>query len=251
VQAVAEANPRTVVVLSNGSVVAVSPWQDQVPALVEGWLMGQAGGAAIVDLLLGEADPSGRLAETLPVRLEDNPTIGMFPGEGGHVRYGEGLLIGYRWRDAHRMPVAYPFGHGLSYTAFEHDGLAVEVVEDGADPHVRVRFQVRNAGARAGTETVQVYVRHHDAPVYRPEQELRGSARVRLDPGEAASIEIELDARAFAYWDTTGQRWHVAPGDYEVRVGASSRDIQLRKTVTLAGVATPRPVTGTRTLPRG
>jgi beta-glucosidase len=235
VQAIADANPNVVVVLSNGSVVTLDPWQDRVRGLLEAWLGGQAGGAAIADLLTGGAEPSGRLGETIPVRYEDNPTIGNFPGEQGKVRYGEGLLIGYRWYDAHRLPVAYPFGHGLGYTTFSVEDLAVTVEADGASPRVVVESTVRNTGDRRGTETVQVYVTDPAAAVYRPEQELRGFARTTLEPGASERVRIELDARAFAYWDVSRGRFVVEGGAFEVRVGASSRDIRATATIELAG----------------
>ncbi|MGA4541398.1 glycoside hydrolase family 3 C-terminal domain-containing protein [Uniformispora flossi] len=232
--AVADANARVVVVLSNGSVVSVAPWQDRASAVLEGWLLGQAGGSAVADLLLGTANPSGRLAETIPVRYEDNPTIGAFPGELGHVRYAEGLLIGYRWYDAHRMPVAYPFGHGLSYTDFRYDGLTV-TVEDGADPRVTVSLTVTNTGDRTGTETVQVYVTDPESGVYRPEQELRAFTRVTLAPGESAPVELVLERRAFAFWHPTVNAWTVEGGAFGIRVGSSSRDIRCETVVDLAG----------------
>jgi beta-glucosidase len=233
--AVADANPRVVVVLSNGSVVTVAPWQERAQALLEGWLLGQAGGSATADLLVGAAVPSGRLAETVPVRYEDNPTIGAFPGEHGRVRYGEGLLIGYRWYDAHRLPVAYPFGHGLSYTTFEYGDLAVTVREDGGQPAVEVELTVTNTGDRAGKETVQVYVTDPEATVYRPEQELKAFAQVTLEPGESAPVRLALGARAFAFWHEPARRWVVEGGAFGVRVGASSRDIRLEATVELGG----------------
>ena len=233
--AVAEVNPRVVVVLSNGSVVTVAPWQDRAQAVLEGWLLGQAGGSATADLLLGAADPVGRLAETVPVRYADNPALGNFPGEQGHVRYGEGLLIGYRWYDAHRLEVAYPFGHGLSYTTFGYSDLAVTVLADGDDPRVEVRLTVTNTGDRAGRETVQVYVTDPQATVYRPEQELRAFAQVSLAPGESAPVTVTLDSRAFAFWHSTARNWVVEGGEFGVRVGASSRDIRLVGTVTLSG----------------
>ncbi|NUU25049.1 MAG: beta-glucosidase, partial [Streptomycetaceae bacterium] len=233
--AVADANPRVVVVLSNGSAVTVAPWQDRAPALLEAWLLGQAGGTAVADLLLGAAEPSGRLAETIPVRCEDNPTVGAFPGEFGTVRYGEGLLIGYRWYDAHRLPVAYPFGHGLSYTTFEHRALTAEVVEDGAEPRVEVRVTVRNTGERVGTETVQVYVSDPESTVYRPEQELRAFARVALEPGQEETVTLTLGRRAFAFWHEDVDAWVVEGGVFGIRAGASSRDIRNETTVELAG----------------
>ncbi|MGW4945856.1 glycoside hydrolase family 3 C-terminal domain-containing protein [Actinoplanes sp. NPDC004185] len=241
--AVADANRRVVVVLSNGSVVTVAPWQDRAQAVLEGWLLGQAGGSATADLLLGAADPAGRLAETVPVRFADNPTIGAFPGELGHVRYGEGLLIGYRWYDAHRLEVAYPFGHGLSYTSFGYSDLSVTVLADGGDPRVEVSLTVTNTGTRPGRETVQLYVTDPQASVYRPEQELRAFTQVALGPGESAPVTLTLGARAFAFWHEAARSWVVEGGEFGVRVGASSRDIRLTGTVTLAGQGYAVPLT--------
>ncbi|MEU8230635.1 glycoside hydrolase family 3 C-terminal domain-containing protein [Actinoplanes sp. NPDC048967] len=246
--AVADANPRVVVVLSNGSVVTVAPWQDRAQAVLEGWLLGQAGGSATADLLLGAADPAGRLAETVPVRFADNPTIGAFPGELGHVRYGEGLLIGYRWYDAHRLEVAYPFGHGLSYTSFGYSDLAVSVPADGDDPRVEVTLTVTNTGTRPGRETVQLYVTDPQASVYRPEQELRAFTQVALGPGESAPVTLTLGARAFAFWHEAARSWVVEGGEFGVRVGASSRDIRLTGTVTLAGQGYAVPLTAESTV---
>ena len=233
--AVAEANQDVVVVLSNGSVVTLHPWQDEVRAVLEGWLLGQAGGSAVADLLLGAVAPSGRLAETVPLHFRDNPTVGAFPGEHGRVRYGEGLLIGYRWYDAHGLEVAYPFGHGLSYTTFAYADLSTVVHDDGADSAVEVSLTVTNTGPRAGREVVQVYVRDVEASVSRPEQELKAFAKVALDPGESARVRLRLDARAFAFWHTPLRRWVVEGGAFEVRVGASSRDVRLTAHVELAG----------------
>jgi beta-glucosidase len=246
--AVADANPRVVVVLSNGSVVTVAPWQDRAQAVLEGWLLGQAGGSATADLLLGAADPAGRLAETVPVRFEDNPAIGAFPGELGHVRYGEGLLIGYRWYDAHRLEVAYPFGHGLSYTTFGYRDLAVTVLADGDEPRVEVSLTVANTGDRAGRETIQVYVTDPQASVYRPEQELRAFAQVSLAPGESAPVRVTLDARAFAFWHESARAWVVEGGEFGIRVGSSSRDIRLTGTVTLSGQGYLVPLTADSTV---
>ncbi|AGL15656.1 glycoside hydrolase family 3 C-terminal domain-containing protein [Actinoplanes sp. N902-109] len=231
--AVADINDTVVVVLSNGSAVTVAPWQHRAKAILEGWLLGQAGGAATADLLLGVANPAGKLAETLPLRFEDNPTIGTFPGEHGHVRYGEGLLIGYRWYDAHRLDVAYPFGHGLSYTSFSYSDLAVS--ED------RVTLTVTNTGDRDGAEVVQVYVTDPQASVFRPEQELRGFARVFLAAGASQTVTVPLGRRAFAFWHPALRRWTVEGGEFGIRVGSSSRDIRLEATLNLPGdtVVTP------------
>ena len=246
--AVAEANGNLVVVLSNGSVVTLHPWQDRAKAIVEGWLLGQAGGSALADLLTGRVNPSGKLAETIPLRYEDNPTIGAFPGELGRVRYAEGPLIGYRWYDAHRMRVAYPFGHGLSYTTFDYSGLEVTVDADDAEPHVTARLTVTNTGTRAGKETVQLYVSDPRSSVQRPEQELKAFAKIALQPGESTRVTLELGSRAFAYWHTPLGRWVVEGGAFELRVGASSRDIRLSTVIDLAGQDITSPLTPESTI---
>ncbi|NTW42075.1 MAG: beta-glucosidase, partial [Cellulomonadaceae bacterium] len=233
-RAVADANPRVVVVLSNGSVVSIAPWADRAQAILEGWLLGQAGGSATADLLLGTANPSGRLAETIPLQLEHTPSHGAFPGENGQVRYGEGLLIGYRWYDTHHLPVAYPFGHGLSYTSFAYTGPVVRV-HDEPEPRVDVTVTVTNTGERAGTETVQLYVTDPRSTVQRPEQELRAFRRVHLEPGETAVVTVTLGRRAFAFWHTGVGRWVIEGGAFEVRVGASSRDVRGTATFELTG----------------
>ena len=241
-EAVAAVNERVVVVLSNGSAVTVEPWQAHAPALLEGWLLGQAGGGALADLLLGEVDPSGRLTETLPLRHAQTPAVGSFPGEHGTVRYGEGLLIGYRWYDSRELDVAYPFGHGLSYTTFEYTDLATEVSEAGGASRVEVSVSVTNAGARAGREVVQVYVSDPESSVFRPAQELKGFAAVALEAGETRRVRVPLDARAFSWWHVGSSRWVLEGGAFEVRVGASSRDVRLSTVVELAGEAVVEPL---------
>jgi beta-glucosidase len=248
-EAVAQVTREVVVVLSNGAAVTVHPWQRHARAVLEGWLLGQAGGSAVADLLTGRAAPSGRLAETIPLRAGDTPTVGTFPGEHGHVRYGEGLLIGYRWYDTRELTVAYPFGHGLTYTDFAWSDVEVTVRRDTpaapgatthtADDDARVRVEaavtITNTGDRAGRETVQVYVSDPASTVHRPAQELRGFAGVELAPGESRRVTVPLDARAFAFWDVRLQRWVVEGGAFEVRLGASSRDLRGRAVVDLAG----------------
>ena len=218
------------------------PWQDSVRAVLEGWLLGQAGGRATADLLLGAASPSGKLAETLPLAYEHNPSIGNFPGEDGVVRYGEGLLIGYRWYDTHRLDVAYPFGHGLSYTTFAYSDLVTRVHDDGARTSVEVTCRVTNTGTRAGREIVQVYVSNPGSSVFRPEQELKGFAAISLDAGASAEVHVTLDARAFSHWHTAASRWTLEGGSFEVRIGASSRDIRLTTALQLAGEAIVDPL---------
>jgi beta-glucosidase len=174
------------------------------------------------------------MAETLPLRQVDNPTVGAFPCEHERVRYGEGLLIGYRWYDSRRMDVAYPFGHGLSYTRFQYSDVEVEV-QDDVDTVVAVSVTLTNAGDRAGQETVQVYVADPDSEVFRPEQELKGFAKVSLQPGASTRVTIGLDARAFSWWHTSLHRWVVESGTFQVRVGSSSRDIRGTVTIELPG----------------
>ncbi|MDE3133131.1 MAG: glycoside hydrolase family 3 C-terminal domain-containing protein [Acidobacteriota bacterium] len=240
---IADVNPNVVVVLSNGAAVVTSAWDHRARALLEGWLLGQAGGRGLADVLLGKVSPSGRLAETIPRRLSDNPALGNFPGEHSIVRYGEGLLIGYRWYDAHELAVSYPFGHGLSYTSFEYSDLDVEVLDVGADPRVEVSLTVTNTGARAGAEVVQLYVGDPVAGVYRPMQELRGFRKVALEPGASSRVTIELDKRAFAYWHVARGGWVVEGGEFQLRVGASSRDIRLTETIMLSGGDVSAPLT--------
>ncbi|MGI5191700.1 glycoside hydrolase family 3 C-terminal domain-containing protein [Promicromonospora sp. CA-289599] len=248
-EAVAAVNPRVVVVLANGSAVSVAPWQDLAPAVVEGWLGGQAGGSGVVDVLLGAVNPAGRLAETLPLRLVDNPSYGNFPGELGHVRYGEGVLVGYRWYDARELDVAYPFGHGLSYTTFAYDGVAAEVLSTdggGADTsgsgggtdgaaRVRVRATVTNTGDRAGAEVVQVYVGDPVSQVQRPERELKAFAKIHLAPGESREVTLDLTARDLSYWHPVLRRWVLEGGEFVVSAGASSRDLRGSATVVVDG----------------
>jgi beta-glucosidase len=241
-RAVAAVNPRVVVVLANGSAVSVE-WQDDAAAVLETWLGGQAGGSAVADLLLGVRNPSGRLAETIPHRVEDTPAFGNFPGDHGHVRYGEGVLIGYRWYDTRLVDVAYPFGHGLSYTTFGYSDVAATLSGEGAESSVEVTATITNTGAVAGSETVQVYVGDPDAAVLRPTRELKAFAKVALEPGASRTVTFTLTARDLSYWHPELRRWVVGGGRTVVEVGASSRDV--RGTVEVA--VTGEPVWGTLT----
>lgn len=224
-EAVAAVSPRVVVVLANGSAVSV-PWRGHAAAILETWLGGQAGGSAVADLLRGTRTPSGRLTETIPHRITDTPAFGNFPGEAGHVRYGEGVLVGYRWYDARELDVAYPFGHGLSYTSFAYSDVTATVSGTGADAAVDVRVTVTNTGDRTGAEVVQVYVRDPEAAVLRPVRELKGFAKVVLEPGASQEVAIALDSRALSYWHPGLHRWVVEGGTFVVEVGASSRDLR-------------------------
>ena len=227
--AVAEVGKPIVVVLSNGSAVEVSPWLEHANALIEGWLGGQAGALALADVLMGDAEPSGRLAETLAVRLGDHPSSLMFPGETGFVDYGEGVFVGYRGFDAADREVAFPFGFGLGYTTFSYDRLVVKVTGTPASRDLRVAVQVTvtNTGDRAGCEIVQVYVGNAPASVPRPPRELRAFTKLRLEPGESRTVTLPLDARAFSFWSQVHGRWVVESGLFTIEAGPNSRDLPL------------------------
>jgi beta-glucosidase len=232
IRAVAAASPRTVVVLSHGGVVSLEGWHDDVDAILDGFLLGQAGGPAVADLLFGVANPSGHLAETIPLRLADNPSYVNFPGEQGHVRYGEGVMVGYRWYNTVGLPVRYPFGHGLSYTTFTTGEVAVEVT--GPDT-ARARVTVTNTGGRAGQHVVQVYVATTAGPVRRPSRELRAFTKVSLEPGETRTVPLDLDRRAFAYYDIRAAGWVVAPGAYIIQIGENAATVAGEAAITLTG----------------
>lgn len=225
------ANPRTVVVLSNGSVVAL-PFAGKVPAIVEGWLLGQAGGSATADVLFGAVNPSGKLTETIPVRLEDTSAYGTFPGEFGHVRYGEGILVGYRWYDAKKLEVAYPFGHGLTYTSFSYGEATASVSASG---DIRVSVPVTNTGDRDGREVVQVYTSLPASTVQRAPRELKAFASVAVAAGETVTAELVVRREDLAYWDIRVDEWIVESGAYTVEVAASSRDIRSTVSVDVVG----------------
>ncbi|MGW4214480.1 glycoside hydrolase family 3 C-terminal domain-containing protein [Lentzea sp. NPDC004789] len=232
IRRVAAVSRRTVVVLSHGGVVSLEGWHDEVDAILDCWLLGQAGGAAIADLLYGIASPSGRLAETIPVRLQDNPSYFNFPGEQGHVRYGEGVLVGYRYYETAEVEVRYPFGHGLTYTSFETSGLSVTATGDDS---ALVSVTVTNTGPVAGKHVVQVYVATSAGPVRRPARELRAFTKIALAPGESRTVDLKLGRRAFAYYDIELGRWVVASGDYTVQIGENAAVVVAEEQITLVG----------------
>ncbi len=238
--------PRTVVVLAHGGVLRLGPIA-AAPAVLDGALLGQAGGGAIADVLVGVVNPSGRLTETVPVRLQDTPAYLNFPNENSHIRYGEGIYVGYRWYDARDMEVSYPFGHGLSYTTFEYSDLSV--ASNGPGEGVDVEVTVTNTGTRAGRDVVQFYTSKPDSRVGRPPRELKGFAVTRdLEPGENETVSVTIDRNDLAYWDTRVDRWIVEPGEYAIHAGASSRDVRLSATVELAGDEVDLPIDENSTL---
>lgn len=233
IQAVCAIQANTVVILNNGAPVVMGEWLDGAAAVLEAWMMGQAGGGAIADILFGQANPCGKLAETYPLRLSDTPAYLNFPGENGVVRYGEGLYIGYRYYDARETPVQFPFGYGLSYTTFEYSNMRLSADNFKDVEGLTVSVDVSNTGQRAGKEIVQVYVHDQESRLARPYKELKGFAKVSLQPGETKTVSITLDSRAFAYYDTAHRQWITEDGQFDILVGASSADIRGRATVTL------------------
>jgi beta-glucosidase len=242
VEAVLAVQPNTVVVLVNGSAVSM-PWADRVPAIVECWLGGQSSGGAIADVLTGRVNPSGKLAETFPVRLEDTPAYLTFPDDGtGHVPFTEGLFTGYRWYDARHLEPLFPFGHGLSYTTFEYGDLQLEQPSVASGGTLKFSVRVRNTGTRAGQEVVQIYVGEQQPSLPRPDKELKAFAKVSLAAGAEATVTFELTARDFAHYDPRVSDWVVTAGAFDVLVGASSRDIRLHATVNVAASGPGRTV---------
>ena len=240
IEAVAGANPNTVVVLHNGSPVEM-PWLGKVKAVLEAYLGGQAVGIATVRLLYGDANPCGHLAETFPVKLSDNPSYLYYGGEGNEADYREGVFVGYRYYDKKEMPVLFPFGFGLSYTTFACSNLRLSGAKITDQETLTATVTVTNTGSRAGKTVVQLYVGDRESTVLRPIRELKGFEKVELQPGESRDVTFTLDKRAFAYWNAAIHDWHVETGAFTIEVGQSSRDIEVSGEVTVEStVALPR-----------
>lgn len=230
IEAVAKVQPNLTVVLSNGAPIEM-PWLGQAKAVLEAYLGGQALGGAVANILFGHANPSGKLAETFPVALSDNPSYLFFPGEGDRVEYREGLFVGYRYYDKKQLAPLFPFGHGLSYTSFNYSNLKLDKKKMKDTDVLTVTVNVKNTGTYAGKEIVQLYVHDKESSMIRPDQELKGFDKVELAPGEERTVSFELDHRSFAYYDVELKDWVVESGDFEIRIGKSSRDIVLSETV--------------------
>ena len=230
VEEVLKVNPNTIVVLSGGASVAM-PWADKVPAILNMFLTGQAGGSAVCDIIFGDVNPSGKLSETYPLALEDNSSYNFFPGTSVSVEYREGVYVGYKYFDTANKEVAFPFGHGLSYTTFEYSDVKVSADKIKDTDTVTVSFKVKNTGAVDGAEVAQVYVSDVQSTIYRPVKELKGFKKVFLKAGEEKEVSIDLCKRAFAYYNVNLGDWHVESGDFKILVGASSRDIKLEANV--------------------
>ena len=231
IEAVVKVQPNTVVVLHNGSPVEM-PWEEDVKGILEAYLAGQAVGEAVIDILFGDVNPSGRLAESFPVRLEDNPSYLYYLGEKDIVEYREGIFVGYRYYDKKDMEVLFPFGHGLSYTSFEYSGLKLSNDKISEEDLLIVTVDVKNVGDVYGKEVVQLYVAANETSVIRPIKELKGFTKVGLEPGETKTVTFTLDKRSFAYFNTTIHDWYLESGRYEILICKSSRDIVLSCFVT-------------------
>jgi beta-glucosidase len=244
IERVAAVNPKTVVILQTGGPVTM-PWLDQVGAVLEAWYPGQECGNSIVDVLLGTVNPSGKLPQTFPARLEDNPAYINYPGENGRVRYGEGIFVGYRYYEKKRVAPLFPFGYGLSYTSFAYDDLQLSAAAISPDDQLTVSINITNTGQRAGKEVVQLYVQDVVASVARPPKELKGFAKVALEPGQSKRVTLTLDRQSLAYWDDLRHAWVAEAGEFRVLVGSSSADIhaeasfELRETAVFGEAVTP------------
>ena len=233
IERVAKANKNTIVVLNVGSPVEM-PWIHKVPAVLQLWYNSQEQGNALADVLFGDVNPSGKLPTTFPIRLQDNPAYINYPGEHGKVRYGEGIFVGYRYYDKKEIEPLFPFGHGLSYTTFEYSNLRLSARSLTPNEPLKVRLDVTNTGKITGKEVVQLYVRDVNSTVARPPKELKGFTKVELAPKQTRTITFSLDREAFWFFDLTRNAWTTEPGDFEILIGASSRDIRLSETFTLA-----------------
>ena len=229
IKEVLDINPETIVVLMNGAPVTM-PWIDRVKGLLEAYLSGQAGSRAIIDILYGDLNPSGKLAETFPLKLEDTPSFKYFPGFTKTVEYREGIYVGYRYYDKVKKDVLFPFGFGLSYTDFEYSELKINKLNKYS---YEISVKVMNIGKRAGGEIVQLYIKSPASNIYKAEKELKGFKKIFLEPGESGNVEILLDERSFAFYNVNIPGWHVEAGVYEIQIGASSKEIKLGQTITV------------------
>jgi beta-glucosidase len=239
IQAMAAANNKVIVTVTSGGNVDSNAWLDRVPSLLETWYGGQDGGRALAEILLGEVNPSGHLPTSFERRAEDNPTFANYYPEPGTKRvvYKEGIFVGYRGYEHNHVKPLFPFGYGLSYTTFKFANLAVNPKSAGANPQVNVTFDVTNTGSRQGAEVAQVYFSEDHPKIDRPERELKGFARVSLEPGETKHVSVALDARSFAYWSLEARKWTIDPGKFTIHVGDSVEDTPLTGSVILSADA--------------
>jgi beta-glucosidase len=248
IQEMTAVNKKTIVVITSGGSVDMLRWVDHVPAVLEAWYSGQQGGTALAEVLFGDVNPSGRLPVTFERRWEDNPTHDSYYPDGNTKRvvYKEGIFVGYRGYEHAGTKPLFPFGFGLSYSSFKYSNLSIKPVSGAAPastagPRFEVAFEVKNTATREGADVAQVYVGNSQAKVPRPMKELKGFVKVNLRPGETKKVSVILDSRALSYYDVNAKQWRANPGDFEVLVGRSSEQIELRGKLTLtAAVAANR-----------
>ena len=233
ISAVAKVQPNTAILLTNGSAIAM-PWVNEVSAILETWLGGQAGAGAIADAVFGKVNPSGKLAETFPVRLEDSPAYLNFPGEDGQVIYGERMFVGYRYYDKRNIEPLFPFGHGLSYTDFAYSNLKLSSTDITENDQLQVTLTVTNTGKVKGKEVIQLYVGDKESTVQRPVQELKAFDKIELEPGESKEVSLTLNNRDFSYYSKVYDRWLAESGEFDILIGSSSRDIRLKGSLNLS-----------------
>jgi beta-glucosidase len=229
---IAKVQENTVTVLTNGSAITM-PWADQVSGILETWLAGQAGAGGSADVIFGKANPSGKLAETFPVKLEDTPAFFNFPGEQGEVLYGEQIFVGYRYYDKKKIEPLFPFGFGLSYTDFEYSKLELSAENITDKTGLEVSVNVRNSGDVFGKEVIQLYLTDTQSSLQRPPKELKRFKKIALKPGEEKTVTFKLESRDFSYYDAVRKMWIAESGEFVISAASSSRDIRLSKPVTL------------------
>ena len=230
IEEISAVQPNTIVILHNGAPVEM-PWIDKVKAVLEVYLGGQAVGSAAVNILYGKTNPSGRLPETFPLRLEDTPCYLFYGGENDRSEYREGVFVGYRYYTSKDMPVLFPFGYGLSYTDFTYTNLQISHAKIQDNETLTVKVDVTNTGNCKGKEVIQLYISAKEGQVIRPVRELRAFKKISLNPGETKNVVLELDGRAFSYWNTEIHDWYMEPGSYKIQIGKSAQEILLEKEV--------------------
>jgi beta-glucosidase len=241
IRAVAAANKRTIVVLNNGTPVTMTDWLTQVPAVVESWFPGQEGGNALAAILFGDVNPSGKLPDTFAASREDYPDFGNYPGQHDEVHYAEGIYVGYRHFDKDKIKPLFPFGYGLSYTTFRYANLKLSDATLSPDGTITASADIANTGNRAGEEVAELYIHDLNPKIDKAVRELKGFAKVALAPGETKSVTFNVTPRDLAYFDVPGEQWKADAGEYEIEIGASSRDIRQKIPFQLAGTFTSKP----------
>mgnify|MGYP003974629203 FL=1 len=225
-------NQNSVIVLTNGSAVSM-PWENNTPVIVESWLGGQAGAGGTTDVLFGKVNPSGKLAETFPVKLQDTPAYFNFPGEQGNVLYGERIFVGYRYYDEKDIIPLFPFGHGLSYTSFEYDNMRLSNDKILDNEELVVSLSVKNTGNIKGKEVIQLYVSDEKSSLQRPKKELKKFIKIELEPGEEKEVSFVLNSNDFTFFDSKRELWIAESGKFSILVGSSSKDIRMIQTFEL------------------